>query len=50
MNKITDRNQNNPMIPLTPNLEQWKLHGKTKPKKKNLCPAIQPTLQPNLVS
>lgn len=33
-------------MPLTPNLEQYKLHGKTKAKKKNLCPAIQPTIQP----
>ena len=46
MNKISDRSHNTVIVPVTPNLEQYKLHGKTKPKKKNLCPVIQPTLQP----
>lgn len=45
MNRISDRSQITPIPPQTPNLEQYKL-GKTKPKKKNLCPSIQPTLQP----
>jgi hypothetical protein len=46
MNKISDRGQPSPIIPVTPNLEQYKLHGKHKAKKKNLYPSIQPTMQP----
>lgn len=46
MNKVQDRQQQNPIIPLTPNLEQYKLHGRNKTKKKNISPTIQPTLQP----
>lgn len=44
MNKISERSQATG-VPLTPNLEQYKLHGRTKPKKKSIYP-LQPTMQP----
>lgn len=46
MNRIYDRTHNSMGVPLTPNLEQYKLHSRNKTKKKNACPIIQPTLQP----
>lgn len=44
MNKICERSHPT-AVPLTPNLEQYKLHGRTKPKKKAIYP-LQPTIQP----
>lgn len=47
MNKINDRSLPQSCVPLTPNLDQYKLHGGTrnKTKKKNTYPNIQP-IQP----
>lgn len=39
MNELSNRGQPSPIIPVTPNLEQYKLHGKHKAKKKNLYPS-----------
>jgi hypothetical protein len=47
MNKINDKVQLQNMVPLTPNLEQYKLHGaRNRTKKKNTYPNIQSTIQP----
>lgn len=50
MNKFSDRGNSHSMVPSTPNLELYKQHNKTKPKKKNppASAPIQPTLQPHI--
>ena len=50
MNKYSDRGNAHSMVPATPNIEQYKIHSKTKPKKKHAPSStpIQPTLQPNI--
>lgn len=50
MNKLADKAQTHGLIPTTPNLESYKLHGKNKPKRKQPPPTNQPTLQPSIKS
>ena len=50
-NKYSERANMHSVVPSTPNLEQYKLHNKTKPKRKQMpCSTpIQPTMQPNIL-